>query len=144
MSKATTSITPYPQTFNVERKCRKLALRIFVPPHGLASQSLRHTNIELGGSGGYAKSAMYVRCTHVCVANFCPSTVPSHRSCIDCRCNCCVHARRRHGSVRRNALSERATRARTHALFTRRCIPRPVRPHATHRERIDCIVGWQC
>ena len=98
MSKATTFITPHPQTFNVERKCRKLALRNFVPSHGLPSQSLRHTNIELGGSGGYAESAMYVRCTHARVANFCPSTVPSHRSCIDCCCDCRVHIRRRHAS----------------------------------------------
>ena len=113
MSKATTFITPHPQTFNVERKCRKLALRNFVPSHGLPSQSLRHTNIELGGSGGYAESAMYVRCTHARVANFCPSTVPSHRSCIDCCCDCRVHIRRRHGSVCRNVLSERTTHAHT-------------------------------
>ena len=137
MSKATTSITPHPRTFNVERKCRKLALRIFVPSHGLPSQSLRHTNIELGGSGGDAKSAMYVRCTHACVANFCPSTVPTHRSCIDCCCDCRVHLRHRHASVRRNVLSERATRARTCSFSLGRL-------HATHYNQVPPAEGWQC
>ena len=134
MSKATTSITPQLQTVNVERKCRKLALRIFVPSQGLPSQSLRHTNIELGGIGGYAKSAMYVRCTHACVANFCPSTVPSHKSCIDCRCDCRVHLRHCHASVRRNVLSEWATRA--HVLFFTRPITRDSRQPSAARRRV--------
>ena len=96
MSKATTSITPCPQTFNVERKCHELALRNCVPPRGLSSQSLQHANIELGGNGVYAKSAMYVQCTHARVANFCPSTVLSQGSCIDTYiwrpiCKLCEH-----------------------------------------------------
>ena len=99
MSKATTSIAPYPQTFNVERKCHELALRNCVPSRGLPSQSPRLTNIERGGTGVYVESGTHVQCTHACVANFCPSTVLSNGCCIEHCCDCCVHLKRRHGNV---------------------------------------------
>ena len=103
----------------VSWRCEILSLRT------ASLRSLSGTpTLNLGGSGGYAESAMYARCTHARVANFCPSTVPSHRSCNDCCCDCRVHIRRRHGSVRRNVLSERTTHAHTcsfHCASANRC-----------------------
>ena len=44
---------PSPQTFNVDNKYHELGLRNVVLSRSLPSQSLRHTNFELGGSGGW-------------------------------------------------------------------------------------------
>ena len=75
MPKATTSITPSPQTFNVEKTWHDLGLRNFVPSHSLPSQPPRHANFELWGNGGRAKTTTHLSHSNMLVANFCPSTV---------------------------------------------------------------------
>ena len=55
MSKATTSIIPSPQTFNVEKKYHELGLRNFVRSHSIPLLSPHHANFEFWGNGGLQK-----------------------------------------------------------------------------------------
>ena len=84
-SKAATSNAPSPPTFNVDKTCHEMGLRNFVPSHSLLSQLLRHNNFELWGNGDFTKSNRDSECPNIHFANFCPSTVLSHRCCIDGR-----------------------------------------------------------